>query len=60
TILGEPIGSTILAVIFLSELPRQWQLVGSAIILCALLIASVEEARATRRASSQRQQAVAT
>ncbi|MCC7451495.1 MAG: EamA/RhaT family transporter, partial [Anaerolineae bacterium] len=42
TILGEPIGSTILAVIFLSELPRQWQLVGSAIILCALLIASVE------------------
>jgi len=60
TILGEPIGSTILAAIFLSELPRQWQLVGSAIILCALLIASVEEARATRRASAQRQQAVAT
>ena len=60
TSLGEPIGSTILAVIFLSELPRQWQLVGSAIILCALLIASVEEARATRRASTQRQQAVAT
>ncbi len=48
TILGEPIGSTILAALLLRELPTGWQLVGGALILIALVIASREEARTMR------------
>jgi drug/metabolite transporter (DMT)-like permease len=48
TILGEPIGSTILAAIFLSEQPALLQIAGGVLILFALFIASREEARVAR------------
>lgn len=47
-VLGEPIFSTILAVFVLKETPQPLQLVGSGLILVALLIASREEARTER------------
>ncbi len=62
TVLGEPIGSTILAALFLKEIPKPIlvgqveipvQLVGGALILLALVIASREEARALRRLQQQ-------
>jgi drug/metabolite transporter (DMT)-like permease len=38
-VLGEPVGATILAAIFLNELPSPWTLIGGAIIIgCILLI----------------------
>lgn len=39
-VLGEPIGSTLLAIIFLGELPAVLSVVGGAIILMGILIAS--------------------
>src|SRR5258708_18174899 len=42
TILGEPIGSTILAALLLRELPTGWQLVGGALILMSLVLDSRE------------------
>jgi drug/metabolite transporter (DMT)-like permease len=39
TNLGEPIGSTILAILVFGELPNAWQLVGAALILVALWLA---------------------
>jgi drug/metabolite transporter (DMT)-like permease len=53
TTLGEPIGSTILAAVFLSELPGTLQLVGSVLIMLALVIASREEAQAARQVRQQ-------
>ncbi len=47
-VLGEPILSTVFAVFLLSELPQPLQLVGSALILIALVIASRAEVRAMR------------
>ncbi|MCE7948838.1 MAG: DMT family transporter [Chloroflexi bacterium CFX4] len=47
-ILGEPILSAVFAVFLLNELPQPLQLVGSAVILVALFIASRAEARAMR------------
>jgi len=62
TVLGEPIGSTILAMIFLGEVPKPvnvaglpipTQVIGGALILLALVIASREESRASRRLAQQ-------
>jgi drug/metabolite transporter (DMT)-like permease len=50
TVLGEPIGSTILAaIIFPNEQPTPQQLFGGALILLALIVASWEEMKALRR-----------
>src|SRR5450432_1260048 len=48
TILGEPIISTILAALLLNEQPAGLQLLGGALILVALMVASREEARTVR------------
>ncbi len=53
TVLGESIGSTILAAILLSEQPALVQLLGSALILVAVFVASREETRSTRRAREE-------
>jgi drug/metabolite transporter (DMT)-like permease len=50
TVLGESIGSTILAAILLSEQPAPLQLFGSALILLAVFVASREETKSTRQA----------
>jgi drug/metabolite transporter (DMT)-like permease len=50
TLLAEPIGSTILARLLLSESPMPLQVIGGALILLALIIASREETRSTRQA----------
>ncbi len=47
TVLGEPIGSTILATLLLGERPQPLQLVGGVFILGALILASQEESRRT-------------
>jgi drug/metabolite transporter (DMT)-like permease len=39
-LLGEPVGSTILAAIFLKEIPTVWELTGGMIILSGIYIAS--------------------
>ena len=39
TLLGEPIGSTILAFIFLKEIPNKNEIIGAGIILLGILIA---------------------
>ena len=49
TILGEPVVSTILAIILLGEFPKIGQLPGGVLILLALVIASREETANTRR-----------
>ncbi|MEP7288652.1 MAG: DMT family transporter [Chloroflexota bacterium] len=48
TVLGEIVGSAILAALFLNEQPVAWQLVGGVLIMLALILASREEAKATR------------
>ena len=55
-ILGEPILSTVFAVFLLNELPQPLQLVGSAVILIALFIASRAEARAMRPRAAEPEQ----
>lgn len=45
TVLFEPIGSTILAVLFLNETPRLIPLLGGVVILVALFVASTDESR---------------
>ncbi len=60
TVLGEAIGSTILAALLLSERPALLQLLGSALILLAVFVASREEAQSARRAQREAvEQAVA-
>jgi drug/metabolite transporter (DMT)-like permease len=53
-ILGEPIGSTVLAMLLLDEWPGEWQLIGGGIILAGIVLASLaEEKRGARvRASA--------
>lgn len=54
TVLAEPIGSTILAVIVLHENPPgAWQLFGGLLILSALVMAGREEVRAAQRIRAQ-------
>jgi drug/metabolite transporter (DMT)-like permease len=62
TVLGEPIGSTILAaIIFRNEQPTDQQIIGGALILVALVVASWEEMQALRRQTvEQAKQASAT
>ena len=40
-IIGEPIGSTILAIIFLGEIPEIYEVFGGVVILAGILIAVV-------------------
>ena len=40
TVLGEPIGATVLAVLLLQEIPSTLKLIGSALILAGILVAS--------------------
>jgi len=42
-ILGEPIGSTVLAAIFLGEMPAWLQVIGAGLILFAIVFARQEE-----------------
>jgi drug/metabolite transporter (DMT)-like permease len=42
-VLGEPVGSTLLAIIFLKEWPRPLQIVGGVLILAGIALASVTE-----------------
>lgn len=53
TILGEPIGSTILAMIVLNEWPTPLQLLGGTLILSGIVLASLAEERRRARASLQ-------
>jgi drug/metabolite transporter (DMT)-like permease len=53
TVLGESIGSTILAAILLHEQPAAPQLFGSALILLAVFVASREETKSSRRAREE-------
>jgi drug/metabolite transporter (DMT)-like permease len=46
TVLGEPIGATVLAMFLLQEIPSTLKLVGSALILAGLLVASRRPAQA--------------
>ena len=41
-ILGEPVGATILAAIFLNELPSPWTLIGGAVIIACILLIVLE------------------
>lgn len=53
TILGEPIGSTILAILFLKEWPKPLQLLGGTLILAGIALAStVEQHRTAQNASN--------
>jgi len=38
-LLGEPIGSTILAILFLNEIPSMMEIIGGILILLGILIA---------------------
>ncbi|MBO9309290.1 MAG: DMT family transporter [Chloroflexi bacterium] len=58
-VLGEPILSTVFAVFLLNELPQPLQLVGSAVILAALFLASRAEVRAMRPEQANPQQVLA-
>jgi drug/metabolite transporter (DMT)-like permease len=60
TVLGESIGSTILAAILLSEQPAPVQLFGSLLVLLGVFVASREETRSTRRARAAEQVIAAT
>lgn len=51
TLLGEPIGSTILAVILLREAPTSLKIFGAILILAGIYIATVGESRRSRAAS---------
>ena len=51
TLLGEPIGSTILAVILLDEAPTSLKIFGAILILTGIYIATVGESRRGRAAS---------
>jgi drug/metabolite transporter (DMT)-like permease len=50
-ILGEPVLSTILAVIFLDEVPGPWIYVGMAVLLCAIALGSLAEQRRLQSAT---------
>ncbi|HQE19952.1 MAG TPA: DMT family transporter [Aggregatilineales bacterium] len=53
TILGEPIGSTILAMIVLNEWPTPLQIFGGALILSGIVLASLAEERKRARVDLQ-------
>ena len=53
TILIEPIGSAILAAMFLAEQPTGGQIVGGAVVLFGLVIASREESRSVRQVEQE-------
>lgn len=47
-ILGEPVLSTLLAVVFLDEIPGPWVYAGMAVLFAAILVASLDEQRRLR------------
>ena len=53
TILVEPIGSAILAAMFLAEQPTGGQIVGGAVVLFGLVLASREESRSVRQVEQE-------
>ena len=53
TLLGEPIGSTILAYIFLGEIPTMLTAIGAVLILTGIFIASVSDIKSTTPAESK-------
>src|SRR5690606_16915548 len=52
SILGEPIGSTVLAVIILNERPTPLQLLGGTLILAGIVLSSLAEERKRARAAA--------
>jgi drug/metabolite transporter (DMT)-like permease len=46
TLLGEPIGSTVLAYIFLSESPTAFKLVGAVLILVGIYLSTLNDEKA--------------
>lgn len=52
-ILGEPLLSTLLAIVFLDEIPGIWLYIGMPILLAAVGLASLEEQRRRRRETEQ-------
>ncbi|RMF29978.1 MAG: DMT family transporter [Chloroflexi bacterium] len=52
TVVGEPVGSTVLAYFLLGEVPGLWHFIGGALILTGIVLASREE----RRIQAQREQ----
>ena len=52
TLLGEPIGSTILAYIFLGEIPTLLTAIGAVLILTGIFIASVSDIKSSASAES--------
>jgi drug/metabolite transporter (DMT)-like permease len=53
TILGEPILSTVFAALFLAEMPTGGQVLGGAVVLFALVMASREESRSVRQVEQE-------
>lgn len=49
SLLGEPIGSSILAVLLLHEMPTRWVIIGGPIVLTGILMASVRKRRKRKR-----------
>ena len=49
SLLGEPIGSSILAVLLLGEMPSDWVLIGGPIVLAGILMASVRKRKRKRK-----------
>lgn len=49
TILGEPVGSTLLAIMFLKEWPRPLQVIGGIIVLAGIAVATAVPARSTAK-----------
>jgi drug/metabolite transporter (DMT)-like permease len=49
SLLGEPIGSSILAALLLGEVPTGWVLIGGPIVLAGIVMASMRKRRRRRR-----------
>ncbi len=54
SLLGEPIGSSILAVLLLGEMPGKWVIIGGPIVLAGILMASMRKRKKQRRLRPKR------
>jgi len=54
SLLGEPIGSSILAVLLLGEIPSNWVLIGGPIVLAGIVLASMRRRKRNRHVVSKR------
>jgi len=52
-LLGEPVGSTILAIIFLNEIPSSLEIVGGILILCGIVVSVLPEKKVNVVSPSQ-------